>query len=73
MSRNSKGQFVIGIGIAVSILITVVGGASAFFVGQGRQDSEIAVVRNEQANLKDDVSEIKSDVKEILRALNESK
>ena len=70
MNRKG-GQFVIGIGVAVSLALTLVGGASAFFVGQGNQDKEIAKLQTEVVNTKDDVTEIKADIKEILRILNE--
>ena len=47
----NKGQIVLGLATAISLVIFAVGTASAFFVGQGRQDGEISVLQNEDANL----------------------
>jgi len=61
----------VGLSVIIPLILAATGTVGAFYIGQGNQDQEIAVLETEVVNTKDDVTEIKSDIKEILRILNE--
>ncbi len=60
--KKNTGQFVIGVGIAISMLLAAVGGASAFFVGQGNQNSKIEVLINEDENINEKIDDWKAEM-----------